>query len=520
MRKLHISCRGVFPNLSRQIIRPTKSKGPEWHQWGCPWVRDSPRLDLLVSPQWHVLPWEGCRQSLLLLLPPPPPLPHARGRSIKPPLHLPAPSSHTRTFNWMIWSRVLMPLTLHQELCSQSSWGLQNVIILGDTCDAKNIHTLFTQMSNYMYAYQGEAINCALTNYNFGCLLPTPTRQPPNVAICFNAGIMGPVCLYNSAKEIHAIFKAAHLEEEKKSPSYCQALDLITFLHLWRKHKSLEVSNLMKVTMKQWRPPIWTSEKVKKKKEHLCNKKRQALVAKMVVLPPPVIVKALQEHITSQPIQLPPGDSNSTLGNDFPVNLLAQINKQFAPPLSKAEESSSHPWGPITLNLKAQALPWGAPSLNAPVDDWVNFIEKCQMVCPSSSCGGLCKMFLGMVGCNIYPDNEDSDLNPLTQQQVWGFLIMECLAPIPWMNFNHMVWVWGLIHLLMVLISPWVGISSPTQKWPGDLDWPIQQPGHHNQHCSVYCCQWHHCSWCWWCSYLGLNCCLKDGHPDWRFQRI
>ena len=25
-----------------------------------------------------------------------------------------------------------------------------------------------------------------------------------------------------------------------------------------------------------------------------------------------------------------------------------------------------------------------------------------------------------------------------------------------------------------VLISPRVGSSSPTQKWPGDLDWPIQ----------------------------------------------
>ena len=62
---------------------------------------------------------------------------------------------------------------------------------------------------------------------------------------------MGPVHLYNFVKEICVIFKAAHLEKEERAPSYHQALDLITFLHLWRKHKSLEVSDLMKVTMKQ-----------------------------------------------------------------------------------------------------------------------------------------------------------------------------------------------------------------------------------------------------------------------------
>ena len=84
---------------------------------------------------------------------------------------------------------------------------------------------------------------------------------------------MGPVCLYNSMKEIYAIFKAVHLKKKGRAPSYHQALDLITFLHLWRKHKSLEVSNLIKITIKQWRLPVWTSKKVKKKKEHLCDEK-------------------------------------------------------------------------------------------------------------------------------------------------------------------------------------------------------------------------------------------------------
>ena len=64
--------------------------------------------------------------------------------------------------------------TLFPEFMGQEP--LQNDIILGDACDAKNICTLFAQMSNYMYAYQGEAINHALTNYNSGHLPLTPTR--------------------------------------------------------------------------------------------------------------------------------------------------------------------------------------------------------------------------------------------------------------------------------------------------------------------------------------------------------
>jgi hypothetical protein len=45
----------------------------------------------------------------------------------------------------------------------------------------------------------------------------------------------------------------------------------------------------MRVTMKQWRPPAWASEKAKKKKEHLHDERWWALEAIMVELPPPVI---------------------------------------------------------------------------------------------------------------------------------------------------------------------------------------------------------------------------------------
>ena len=106
--------------------------------------------------------------------------------------------------------------TLFPELSGQEP----QIIILGDNSDAKDVHTLFTHMGNYVYAYQGEVISNTIINYNNGHILSIPTRQLPNVTICFEAGIMSPIHLYNFAKEICVIFKATHLEKERKAPSY------------------------------------------------------------------------------------------------------------------------------------------------------------------------------------------------------------------------------------------------------------------------------------------------------------
>jgi hypothetical protein len=84
------------------------------------------------------------------------------------------------------------------------------------------------------------------------------------------------------------IFDVALIEEEGRAPSYHQASDLITFLQLWRRFKG-EVSDLMRVAMKQWRSLVWASEKAKKKKKHLHDKRWWALEAIIVELPPPVI---------------------------------------------------------------------------------------------------------------------------------------------------------------------------------------------------------------------------------------
>ena len=103
---------------------------------------------------------------------------------------------------------------------------------------------------------------------------------------------MGPVHLYNMVGEIHAIFAAALTKEEGRAPSYHQASDLLTLLHLWRRFKG-EVSNLMRVAMKQWRLPIWASEEAKKKKEHLRDERQRALEIEPVEPPPPILMQVL-----------------------------------------------------------------------------------------------------------------------------------------------------------------------------------------------------------------------------------
>ena len=127
-------------------------------------------------------------------------------------------------------------------------------------------------MGSYVYVYQEEALNCTLKNYNRGCPLPTPTRQSINAAIHFKDRIMGPVHLYNMVNELCMIFGAALIKEESSALSYCQASNLIIFLHLWRRFKG-KVSNLMRVMMKQWKLPTWAFKNAKKKKEHLCDER-------------------------------------------------------------------------------------------------------------------------------------------------------------------------------------------------------------------------------------------------------
>ncbi|KAF8546901.1 hypothetical protein OG21DRAFT_1527524 [Imleria badia] len=227
-----------------------------------------------------------------------------------------------------------------------------------------------------------------------GTLFPEFTGQeyPKNT---FEDGIMGPIHLYNSAEELHTIFKASHSEEEGRAPSYCQAFHIIIFLNHWRKHKNLEA---------------------KKKKEFLRGEEKQKRETELRVPPPPILIQALQEHIMSEPIQSPLGGSNTTLGTVTPIPLLARVNKQSVldtmPASHVSVETTTRPQRKITLNFKTAFLPREAPVLTASINDWSKFIEQCQRACPKDRCRGLCKMFPGAIGPNVYPDDEDSKLNP------------------------------------------------------------------------------------------------------------
>jgi hypothetical protein len=297
----------------------------------------------------------------------------------------------------------------------------KNTSILGEGIEKGN-RTLFGCMGDYIYAYQKDAIKYACDCIQGEHPLPASTYWNLNVAVSFEDRIMGPIHLYNSAEELHTIFKASHSEEEGRAPSYRQAFHIIIFLNHWRKHKNLEVSELMRATMKAWKPPVWAADKAKKKKEFLPGEEKQKRETESRVPPPPILIQALQEHIMSEPIQSPLGGSNTTLGTVTPIPLLARVNEQSVldtmPASHVSVETTTRPQRKIILNFKTAFLPREAPVLTASINDWSKFIEQCQWACPKDRCGGLCKMFPGAIGPNVYPNDEDSELNPPTKRQV------------------------------------------------------------------------------------------------------
>ncbi|KAF8546485.1 hypothetical protein OG21DRAFT_1491165 [Imleria badia] len=255
----------------------------------------------------------------------------------------------------------------------------KNTSILGEGIDGKGDRTLFGCMGDYVYAYQKDAIKYACNFIQGGRSLPASLYQSLNAAVRFKDRIMGPICLYNSVEELRTIFKASHSKEEGRAPSYCQASDIITFLNHWRKHKNLEVSKLMRAAMKAWKPPVWATDKAKKKKEFLRGEEKRKRETKSGVPPPPILIQVLQERITSEPIQSPLGGSNTTPGTVTPIPLLTRVNEQLVPDTTPAShvlaETTTRPQRKILLNFKTTFLPREAPTLTASIDDWSKFIK-------------------------------------------------------------------------------------------------------------------------------------------------
>ena len=66
--------------------------------------------------------------------------------------------------------------------------------------------------------------------------------------------------------------KDMYLTTSRPAPhELAQAQDLNSYLHLWNAHKQ-EKSDLIHITMKGWRPPVWAAEAAKQKKLALREK--------------------------------------------------------------------------------------------------------------------------------------------------------------------------------------------------------------------------------------------------------
>ncbi|KAF8545720.1 hypothetical protein OG21DRAFT_1528297 [Imleria badia] len=103
----------------------------------------------------------------------------------------------------------------------------KNMSILVEGINAKGEQTLFRHMGDYVYVYQRDALKYACDCIQGGHLLPTPSYWNLNATIRFEDRIMGPVHLYNFVEELYTIFKASQSKEEGRTPSYCQASDII-----------------------------------------------------------------------------------------------------------------------------------------------------------------------------------------------------------------------------------------------------------------------------------------------------
>ena len=123
-----------------------------------------------------------------------------------------------------------------------------------------------------------------------------PPPLPPRRTMRMLEGRMGPVLLHNTASEIHKLYTRAAREEPHHAPNIQEAQDLNSYLHLWNAHKQ-EKSDLIRIAMKGWRPPVWAAEAAKQKKLALREKgKAQAAQQKGNSIRKPVRVRPLLSY--------------------------------------------------------------------------------------------------------------------------------------------------------------------------------------------------------------------------------
>ncbi|KAI6011951.1 hypothetical protein EDC04DRAFT_2609630 [Pisolithus marmoratus] len=194
-------------------------------------------------------------------------------------------------------------------------------------------------------------------------------------AIQWERDMMGPIALYNTTEEI------------------C---------------KLLEMNEVMDLALKEWRPPIWASQKACQKREVLRDKERasqaQARHSHQGDLPP-ISIRDLQSHLD---------------------------HKEGLAPLEKRQEGLS-----------------------------LSFHMGLHLFMPQSMTGfdkssKLLRMFPGALGFSSCPNDDEVDINPPSQQDVQGFLLYELKgqyrALLEWAEVAPAVgtpvpWEGGFTHL-------------------------------------------------------------------------
>ncbi|KAI5989536.1 hypothetical protein EDD15DRAFT_2370602 [Pisolithus albus] len=298
---------------------------------------------------------------------------------------------------------------------------------------------LFVRINDNLYAYDDERLGAALANIRQGTPPPVPLRRGNLVASVtrWDRGIMGPIRLINTAEEIRKLYAEAYEEPEENAPCIRRAQELITYINLWKECR-LVTNEVMNLALKEWRPPVWASQKVRQRREVLRDKERARREGEALALQPVGGQPALQQRIGGQPAaplpemgQRPIVPLRDRLMVENPGVPQAPAHQERPPPRGRVFNPRG---GGRTSGKKGKGgipeLPREAPSLEAPVADWVKFIHEYQNgYGGSDESSELSRMFPGVLGVSERPDDDEWEI-------------------IPRGSYDRMVWFWELVRLL------------------------------------------------------------------------
>jgi hypothetical protein len=323
------------------------------------------------------------------------------------------------------------------------------VRVLGDGTDQRGNRTLFIRTYGELYAYQGAARENALQELSQGNLTRR-SKWYPEVPIRFEKEQMGPIRLFNSRDAVRNLFEGALQDTEDEPRRTRQALNLVTYLNIWKRHRDLETSELVHVALNVWKPPAWHAERTKQRKQSRKDgmAQRRAEQGQVIEGPKRQTAVRTQEPEETQPSGI--STEEPRVDSDQFESMNEVVPQEAPPPLPPAPPARSQP-ARLNFSKRNPPLPRDAPALDATTTKWADFIEQCQGQCSlEKDRAGLRRMFPGAVGQNVRMDDSDSPLKRPTRQYVRGFLLLERLAPVPRSDFNRMVWQRELVRLLLV----------------------------------------------------------------------